>query len=520
MRDKFLDSPYVLALLVGVFPVAFLLSNNWFIFANSQSLSIFAAFSLLIFLTLATYYLWLSWVFKKLFPNNAPRLLQQLYVLGSILVLIYLLRGTFQEFSANGLFSALIIVLFALGLGWFLPKSQFLHLNTILMILCIVNVGSGLYSMLNSTEETSFVDKGEDSVRQKVYDQVRFQKKPNVYYIVPDGYPNRKGLKEIFGLDNTKMYQQLESMGFRINHHTLSNYRSTLSSISSLLGMQHHYYQGSIGNFELLYSREYMVSEKNPVVRLFKANGFQVHYVHENDQMFAKGCFIDLCSPNYFLGDFIDILVPRKLQAIPFIAKAIGKSGEASMERVLNHIDKISALPMNYFTYIHLKNPSHSPTSKQTRESLASFRKVFAKKIEVANKQITKVVDRILTRDPSALIILNADHGAWGLGAYKYAQMEIFEGVPAELIALDHLGVLLAIRWPENNVPEYELGIRTNINLFRYIFAYLTENQDILNTKVPDDSFLTKGSGKDGILMKVVNDGKILEHMIEMGPLK
>jgi hypothetical protein len=284
--------------------------------------------------------------------------------------------------------------------------------------------------------------------------------------------------------------------------------------------MQHHYYQGSVGNFELLYSNEYIVSEKNPVVRLFKANGFQVHYVHEKDWMFAKGCFIDFCSPNFFMGDFLDILVPQKLHTIPFVAKIMGRLHEESMERVLNHIDKISALPMNYFTYIHLSSPSHSPPSRQTPESLASFRKNFSKKIEVANEKITKVVDRILIHNPSALIILNADHGGWGMGAYKYAQMKIFEGVPAELIALDHLGVLLAIRWPENNVPDYERDIRTNINLFRYIFAYLSESQDILTTKVPDDGFLTEGEGKDGILIKVVNDGKILEHMIDMGPLQ
>lgn len=518
MWNKFLANPYVLAILAGTFPIIFYLSNNWYIFTTSRILFIVGAFSLLIFLSLATYYLLLSWVFRKLFRNNAPWLVQQCFVLGSILTLIYLLRQTFQEFSDNGIYFALIIILISMGLGWVSPKNQILHLNTILMILCTMNVGSGLYSMLNATETTSFINKGEDRVRQKVYDQVRFQKKPNVYYIVPDGYPNQQGLKEIFGLDNAKMYQQLESLGFSIHHFALSNYRSTLSSISSLLGMQHHYYQGSIGNFELLYSREYIVSEKNPVVRIFKTNGYQVHYVHEKNLMFAKGCFIDFCSPNYFMDDFLDILIPQNLHAIPFIAKAMGRLHDESLERILNHIDELSTFPMNYFTYIHLSSPDHSPPSKQTRESLASFRKKFLKKIEVANEKITKIIDSILTRDPGALIILNADHGGWGLGAYKYAQMEIFEGVPAELITLDHLGVLLAIRWPENNVPEYERDIRTNINLFRYIFAYLSESQDILTTKVPDDGFLTKG--KDGILMKVVNDGKILERMIEMGPLK
>jgi len=374
--------------------------------------------------------------------------------------------------------------------------------------------------MLNTKGTTSFLGKGRNEERQTAYDQITFLRKPNVYYVVPDGYPNQKALKEIFDFDNTTMYHRLESLGFRIQHHAFSNYRSTLPSLSSLLGMQHHYYRGSIGNFEMLTSREFIVSEENPVVRIFKSNDYQVHYVHERDTIFAKGCFIDLCSPESYWDDFIDILIPGKVQGIPFIANAIGRTPEASMERVLHYIDKASSIPKNHFTYIHLNTPSHSPTTKQTREDLASFRKEYFKKIQITNAKITKILERIFIRDPHALIILNADHGAWGLGAYKWAQMEVFEGLPDDLITLDHLGVLLAIHWPENNTPEFKVDIRTNINLFRYIFAYLSKSSDILSTKVPDDGYLTRGRGKNPILVKAVDDGKILKQMLEMGPLK
>ena len=93
-------------------------------------------------------------------------------------------------------------------------------------------------------------------------------------------------------------------------------------------------------------------------------------------------------------------------------------------------------------------------------------------------------------------------------------------GVPEKPITLDHLGVLLAIRWREKTVPEYGRDIRTNINLFRHIFAYLSESQEILTTQVPDDGFLTMGKGKEGMVMNAVHEGKILKRMIESGPLK
>jgi hypothetical protein len=520
MWNKFLASPYTLALLVGVYPLAFYFSNNWFIFAVGRSIFLLGIFALIIFLVLTTYYVGLSWLFRTFFNDGPSRLLQQFYVAGAILALVYLLRHTLKEISGFGLIVSIVLVLMALGLGWISPKKQILHLNSLLFILSILNIGSSIYPMLNTTEASSFIGQGEDESRQKVYDQIRFQKKPNVYYIVPDGYPNQKALKEIYEWDNTKMYQQLETLGFNIQHQAFSNYRSTLPSISALLGMQHHYYRGSVGNFELLYSREFIVSEKNPVVRIFKNNGYQVHYVHEWGMVFAKGCFIDLCSPNSFWGDFIGILLPSRLFRIPVVAEVFGRLPGASMERVLSHINEAYAPPINYFTYIHLNSPSHSPTTAQTREELSKFRQDYFKKIQASNKKITEVVNRILTRDANALIILNADHGGWGFGAFKYAQMKVFEGVPDDVIALDHLGVLLAIRWPESNVPEFNQDIKTNVNLFRYIFAYLSGSQEILTTKVPDHGYLTKGQGKGSILMQVVNDGKILNHMIEIGPVE
>ena len=520
MWNKLLASPYLLALLVGIHPISFYLSNNWYIFPAYRNLLILGTFAFLIFLPLATCYFCLSRVFRKRSPSNPPGLFRQLYVLGTILIWTYLLRATFEEFSGNGFFIALAIAFITLGMGWISPKTQILHLNTILFTLCIVNLGNGLYLMQQTTELTSFIGKGEDHLRQQRYDRVKFQKRPNVYYLVPDGYPNQKGLQEIFGLDDGSLYQHLESLDFNIYHAALSNYSHTLSSLSSTLGMQHHYYQGSIGNSELLHSREFVVSDKNPVVRVFRANDYQVHYVHEKNMMFAKGCFIDFCAPHIFMGDYLDILFSPTLQNLPFIRRVVDRFHNQSIEQIKTHIDKISVQPNNYFTYIHLSSPSHSPTSQQTPDKLASFREKFPKKIGVANKKITTVIERILSRDPQALIIINADHGGWGMGAYNWAGPKIFEGVPEKLITLDHLGVLLAIRWPEKTVPEYGRDIRTNINLFRHIFAYLSESQEILTTQVPDDGFLTKGKGKEGMVMNAVHDGKILEHMIEIGPLK
>ncbi len=187
--------------------------------------------------------------------------------------------------------------------------------------------------------------------------------------------------------------------------------------------------------------------------------------------------------------------------------------------RVIEQIDRISADRKRYFTYVHIMVPGHSPTRKQTVEQLASFRQEFGKRIEVANDKVMKFVRHILTQDPDALIIINADHGGWGLGAFAWANDEAFERVPDDVIALDQLGVQLAIRWPEGRANHND-NIRTNVNLFRYIFAYLSERKDILGTKVPDDGYIAKGRGKGSIVFQAVHDGEVLERMVELGPVK
>ena len=57
--------------------------------------------------------------------------------------------------------------------------------------------------------------------------------------------------------------------------------------------------------------------------------------------------------------------------------------------------------------------------------------------------------------------------------------------------------------------------------MFRYIFAYLSECEDILATKMPDHGYITnKVRGKRKIVLKVVHDGEVLKHMVEIGPVK
>ena len=547
--QKILDSPYFLALLAGLWPIAFYTSHNWFMFEPSRIPFIVGTVTSIIWLALSLFYLVLSQLWRRVFNHNESKAVLRLFVFVSILVMAYLLRRTFlpmasiQSGSGNPIVPLVVflvmVMLIASTVAWFIPRVQIFRLNIVLAVMSIPILGMGLNSVISTRSSPTIFPRtetgfdGKEDARQAIYAEVRFSRKPNVYYIVPDGYPNAEALKTIFNLDATDFLGRLELSGFTIYPSTFSNYADTMSSMSSLLGTDHHYYRGSVGNLEFLDARKFIVSAEHPVGKSFRNNGYQIHYIHQDGFLFSSGCFVDSCWPMPFWGndEFMDLLVSPRLRSkflparVPEPITATGgvpkdeqTRSELFIQRALEHIDSMSERHIPHFTYVHLDLPGHSFPGPQTREQLASFRKDYGKDIQRANAEILSIVSHILTRDPNALIIVNADHGAWGYGNVLYLEKELLLDKADYLKGLDHLGALLAIRWPDA-AHGYDQGLRTNVNLFSHIVSYLSESKDVLATKVPDDGFVWMKVEGQKRVWQVMNDGRVLEHMVEVDPV-
>lgn len=513
---EIMQSPYLLALLVGVYPIVFYISNNWEIFNVSDGLSVSAIFVCIVFLVMSVSYLGISWAVRKISSNNHTIIIQRVFVLCAILMLAYLLRETFLEIAENQLWVFVsIVALLAFGVSWLIPTIQMYRVNMVLTVMCIFHMGSGLHSIGNA-EANHLVESSGEGINRELYEHVKFSRTPNVYYIVPDGYPNQEGLKKIYSIDNTAFFHELESWGFVILHEALSNYRNTFWSLTSSFGMEHHFYRKKFNNVKFS-DHSFISSSQNPVVHIFMNNGYQINFIHGNEWAFTRDCFVDLCSPNVFLGEFLDVLIPPSLQSEFLLPIELDRSFQGSIRRILKYVELLPDHKAPHFTYVHLKPPGHSTHRVPSAKQLVSFRKRFPKKIKKANSDLSLLIESIITRDPDVLIVINADHGAWGLGNYKKSPLEFFRGVSDKLIGIDHLGVLLAIRWPDGST-EYGQDLRTNVNVFRHIFSYLSQDNTLLKTKADDHGFITRKIGSTSMLIKVVHDGKVPENMVEIGP--
>tara|TARA_R100000935_G_C2824761_1_gene161686 strand:+ start:304 stop:1794 length:1491 start_codon:yes stop_codon:yes gene_type:complete len=302
--------------------------------------------------------------------------------------------------------------------------------------------------------------------------ETTLKKTPNIYVIQPDGYANFSYLdKPPYNFDNSAFENMLETKGFVNYPDFRSNYYSTLTSNSSMFAMKHHYYQNTYpGNLKTFGSQEVVVGEYNNTLQILERNGYTTHFITDN---------------SYFL-------VNRKQTAFDYCNVDQGKvklydSGgvpDTDIVTDFNHVmGKLEAGP-NFF-FIEKTLPSHVTHEKGYTLGIAGEREKYLERLELANIWLTELLDIIYKNDDNPMIVLVADHG--GYVGLKYVQEVETRKLTAEE-TISAYNSLLAIRWPEG--VNTDVSIKTNVNLFRNIFAVLSENRSLLATSEPNTSYI------------------------------
>ena len=164
------------------------------------------------------------------------------------------------------------------------------------------------------------------------------------------------------------------------------------------------------------------------------------------------------------------------------------------------------------FMYTHT-GPDHSPNSGQCRWDEKTR---FKKRLETANIEMTRDVEKIIKNDPNAIIIINGDHGPYltenctSLNNFKKK-----EDV-SRLDVQDRFGAFLAIKWPKTyEVHDENLTVIQDI--FPAVFSTLYRDKKIFNVlKVEPftaDVHANRTSGvriNNGIIEGGINDGEPL----------
>jgi len=285
--------PTVIAIASGLYPMFYCYSGNFSLFNSVEHLLFF----LLVFIGLPILvFNVVSWLMKlfnlkkySLFVFSVLNVFTSLYF---IKIIIY---------SGLHLKKTMLLIIITFLFALFLKK----HLKKLVVLqylMALISLVGLIYMIFSNLMIPNDWQNQPDAIVD-----ISFKKTPNVYYIQPDGYVNFKELKAgFYNYDNSVFESYLDKTGFISYPNFRTNYSSTLSSNSSIFMMKHHYYNNRISDFELYNARDMIIS-KNPVLDIFKNNGYKTYYISETDYMLYNRPTMgyDYCNIDYNDFSFI-----------------------------------------------------------------------------------------------------------------------------------------------------------------------------------------------------------------------
>lgn len=476
-------NPVLCGLAIGLYPMLYYYDRN---FSLVNSWSQFGMF-LLTFILIPVVLCFLIQRVMKISPEW--KLLKfALPVFGFVyfsVLLVVCTIGLKLKIMAIAVFSATL-----LGIVMYRHYNKVIIFQLLLALLVLPNlVLNVLYQVRYRTDWQQLPDDIVDS---------KFSKFHNVYIIQPDGYPNFSELKKgYYTYDNSKFEAYLSSRGFKLYDDFRSNYFSTLSSNSSMFSMKHHFYNNpKPGSNEVYNSRNVIVGE-NAVVETFKNNGYKTNLLLEKSYLLVNRPKLgfDYCNVNKY--------------EVSFLARGfeIHKDILGDLEVCIKQANEPN------FYFVEKLKPGHINTYRNLSQGKEKERKIYFDELEKANAWLTQVIDLIEQNDPNALVVIVADHG--GFVGFDYTLQCKIKQIDPDLIR-SIFTAALAIKWPYGKAPDYDNQLKTNVNLFRVLITYLSQNESLLNNLQPNTSYTVLEEGAPFGVYQYIdeNNGIVFEKIV------
>ncbi|WP_411893734.1 sulfatase-like hydrolase/transferase [Winogradskyella sp. A2] len=474
------DYPLITFLIVGLTPVLFYGSNNYWA-VNSWSHLLFFV-SILCAMVLIPFLIWIFICKKTNFIKNNGHKVLFWFVL---LAVLFFLTHTYFLSTLKRIF----LFGFVVALGFLLPFDARKHYKKIIVLLGIFSCLSVLRVAINTYEDL----KG-DAWLQQPDDIINLKLKatPNIYLIQPDGYVAESVLKHSPYDSISNLYQWLKDAKFKIYDEFRSNYPASLTSNASLFGMKHHRFGDMLfPAIEMANGRE-AITTSNPSISVLNNNGYTTFFIAQ-DEYFQQ----NRKQENY---DYFNI----SKEDFPYITK-----GDSEVRNVFDDLKKAMSIKSENpkFFFVEKLLPHHVGFYK-TEESIKKERDKYLQRISEVNLWLKEVVDYITEEDENSIIIILADHGGWvGLKSFN----DLFSN---ESPALIHsiFSNIAAIKWNGHLKDGFDKDLKTNVNMFRVLFSVLSEDSKYLDYLEDDSSYNLKLNtlGLKNVVKAIDDNGNVV----------
>lgn len=202
------------------------------------------------------------------------------------LEVVYLFFGTIQlvfkdhisflskyKFLLPLLAATTVLILYLIRKSGRVPYKFYHYLNTVLLLLIILEASRCIIKNGNfSRSELWSSTKYRPVVANSICDTCI---KPDVYFIIFDGYAASRTLKDFWGYDNSDLDSFLRQEGFYNASLSTSNYNSTPYSIGSILNMDYHSNKPENRNIAH-FCKGVSTIKGNSVSEIFRKNNYNI----------------------------------------------------------------------------------------------------------------------------------------------------------------------------------------------------------------------------------------------------
>jgi hypothetical protein len=324
--------------------------------------------------------------------------------------------------------------------------------------------------------------------------------RPDIYYILVDGYGREDVLEELYGLDNTKFLGDLAQRGFYVANQSHTNYIQSIYSISSSLNFT---YIDPPQNEVTSWRYFTQLMAHNRIMRLLKDCGylsvaFESGYTYSNnpavDVYLARESGLNEFESLLLAGSPVDILMRE------FDLEPSDYTYPAHRRRALFTLEQLAKIPRMRspkIVFAHILSPhppfvfdsGGRPTEPNWSYTLSdgdeydgdweTYRHGYTQQVSYLNQELIQMVDAILTRSSRPpVIIIQGDHGPGGFFHWSS---------PEQACLWERTGILNAYHLPDDGTEVLYPGI-SPVNSFRVILnVYFEADLPLL----PDDTYFT-----------------------------
>jgi hypothetical protein len=318
-----------------------------------------------------------------------------------------------------------------------------------------------------------------------------FSDRPDIYYILPDGYARNDVLKNYYGYDNSPFCDALIKQGFQIAQKSRSPYYWTLTGMGGILNMGYFLPHPRLsGPYQRGGPLSHYVLRYNRAARFLKSIGYEYVQTSSSWNGMLTNPYADRLlhgSESPFQIDYYRALVEATLLR-SFLARE-NSDLAASHLKTFENIKKIASEKDGppKFVFVHLI-PPHSPylfdqdgrilrhttvaDQFNAQTGLWKKKEAYVQQLLFVNKKLLDVIHAIKANPArQAVIIIGSDHGA-----------HIARNTPGVRYVNERFKNFVAVY---STNPRFTLPVDINsVNLLRLVFnAHVGTSFDVLPAK-------------------------------------